>query len=295
MILLDGKQAAADWRADTARRVRELAARRTRTPQLAALLVGDDPASVTYVTLKAKACAECGIRSRIVTLPASATQESVLRAVRELNHDIDIDGFIIQLPLPAHLDYKKLITSISVHKDVDGFTPYNIGRLALGLPCLPPATPAGIIELLRRNSITTRGKRIAVIGRSNIVGRPMASLLLQKTDMGNATVTVCNSATRNLGRILRGCDIIISAAGHPGLVTADMVRKGAVVVDVGTTRVADASRKSGYRLAGDVDFDNVAPKCSYITPVPGGVGPMTIASLLHNTLTAYSRNHHRGR
>lgn len=178
---------------------------------------------------------------------------------------------------------------ISPRKDVDGFTPDNIGRLALGMSCLPPATPAGIIELLRRNGITTRGKRVAVIGRSNIVGRPMASLLMQKSDMGDATVTVCHSATNGLDDILRASDIIISAAGHPGLVRAEMVSEGTVVVDVGTTRVADPSRKKGYRMAGDVDFDNVAPKCSYITPVPGGVGPMTIASLLHNTLTAFER------
>lgn len=290
MKILDGKAAAAEWRRDTARRVAEIASRRSRSPQLAALLVGDDPASVTYVTNKARACEECGIRSRIVRLPATATQSEVQAEVRLLNQDRDIDGFIVQLPLPGHLDYKKLIFSISVHKDVDGFTPSNIGRMALGQPCLPPATPAGIIELLRRNDITTAGRNVAIIGRSNIVGRPMASLLLQRGMFGNATVTVCHSHTRNLGDVLHASDIIISAVGHPGLVTADMVTEGAVVIDVGITRVEDASRPRGYRLAGDVDFENVAPKCSYITPVPGGVGPMTIASLLHNTVTAYSRN-----
>lgn len=252
--------------------------------------MGDDPASVTYVTNKARACEECGIRSRIVRLPASATQSEVQAEVRALNQDRDIDGFIIQLPLPAHLDYKKLLTSISVHKDVDGFTPQNIGRLALGLPCLPPATPAGIIELLRRNDITTSGRHVAIIGRSNIVGRPMASLLLQKGMFADATVTVCHSHTEGLADILRSADIIISAVGRPGLVTADMVADDAVVIDVGITRVEDATRPRGYRLAGDVDFDAVAPKSSYITPVPGGVGPMTIASLLHNTVTAYIRN-----
>lgn len=290
MKILDGKAAAAEWRRDTARRVAEIASRRSRSPQLAALLVGDDPASVTYVTNKARACEECGIRSRIVRLPATATQSEVQAEVRLLNQDRDIDGFIVQLPLPGHLDYKKLISSISVHKDVDGFTPSNIGRMALGQPCLPPATPAGIIELLRRNDITTAGRNVAIIGRSNIVGRPMASLLLQKGMSGNATVTVCHSHTRNLGDVLRASDIIISAVGHPGLVTADMVTEGAVIIDVGITRVEDATRPRGYRLAGDVDFEKVAPKCSYITPVPGGVGPMTIASLLHNTVTAYSRN-----
>lgn len=290
MKILDGKAAAAEWRRDIARRVDEIASRRSRSPQLAALLVGDDPASVTYVTNKARACEECGIRSRIVRLPATATQSEVQAEVRLLNQDRDIDGFIVQLPLPGHLDYKKLISSISVHKDVDGFTPSNIGRMALGQPCLPPATPAGIIELLRRNDITTAGRNVAIIGRSNIVGRPMASLLLQKGMLGNATVTVCHSHTRNLGDVLRASDIIISAVGHPGLVTADMVTEGAVIIDVGITRVEDATRPRGYRLAGDVDFEKVAPKCSYITPVPGGVGPMTIASLLHNTVTAYSRN-----
>lgn len=290
MKILDGKTAAAQWRRETAELVEQIASRRSRTPQLAALLVGEDPASVTYVTNKARACAECGIRSRIVRLQADATQREVQAEVRRLNQDRDIDGFIVQLPLPGHLDYKKLISSISVYKDVDGFTPRNIGLLALGLPCLPPATPAGIIELLRRNDISTSGKNVAVIGRSNIVGRPMASLLMQKGLLADATVTVCHSHTRDLRSILRGSDIIISAVGCPGLVTADMVAEGAVVIDVGITRVDDASKPRGYRLAGDVDFENVAPKCSHITPVPGGVGPMTIASLLHNTVTAYERN-----
>lgn len=293
MTLLDGKKTAAEWRADTARRVALLESIHGRAPKLAAVLVGDDPASATYVRLKAKACEECGIRSRIVHLPADATQQQVRDTVRRLNRNSSVDGIIVQLPLPSHLDYKDLLQLISPGKDVDGFTPVNIGRLALGMQCLPPATPAGIIELLRRNGITTRGRRVAVVGRSNIVGRPMASLLMLKSDMGDATVTVCHSATpqSELEAILRDSDIIISAVGAPGLVKAHMVRPGAIVVDVGTTRVDDPSRKSGYRLAGDVDFDNVAPKCSYITPVPGGVGPMTIASLLHNTLTAFERKH----
>lgn len=289
MTILDGKKAAADWREDTARRVRELRELTGRTPRLAAVLVGCDPASETYVNLKAKACKECGMRSLIKRLPADSTQQEVHDTVRALNANSDIDGIIVQLPLPAHLDYKALLEVISPRKDVDGFTPDNIGRLALGMECLPPATPAGIIELLRRNGITTRGKRVAVIGRSNIVGRPMASLLMQKSLMGDATVTVCHSSTPELAPVLRESDIIISAVGCPGLVSADMVRPGAVVVDVGTTRVDDSTRPRGYRLAGDVDFDSVAPKCSHITPVPGGVGPMTIASLLHNTLTAFKR------
>lgn len=289
MRLLDGKKAAAEWRADTAARVEALTGRGLRAPRLAAVLVGDDPASATYVRLKAKACEECGLRSRIVKLPAETSQRELLEQVRRLNANSYIDGIIVQLPLPAHLDYKAILKVIRPGKDVDGFTPDNIGRLALGMECLPPATPAGIIELLRRNGITTRGKHVVVIGRSNIVGRPMASLLLQKSEFGDATVTVCHSATEHLADIARSADIIISAAGSPGLVTAAMVKPGAVVVDVGTTRVADPTRKSGYRMAGDVDFDSVAPLCSHITPVPGGVGPMTIASLLHNTLTAYLR------
>ncbi|MDE6541029.1 MAG: bifunctional 5,10-methylenetetrahydrofolate dehydrogenase/5,10-methenyltetrahydrofolate cyclohydrolase [Muribaculaceae bacterium] len=294
MTILDGKQTAAQWRADITHRVHEIAPLYGgRTPKLAAVIVGDDPASVTYVNLKQKACAECGIRSTVKRLPADSTQQQVREAVRRLNANSDIDGIIVQQPLPPHIDSKDLLLHISPKKDVDGFTPDNIGRMALGLDCMPAATPAGIVELLRRNGITTRGKRVAVIGRSNIVGRPMASMLLEKSEMGDATVTVCNSSTPDLKEILAGCDIIISAAGCPGLVQADMVAEGAVVVDVGTTRVADPSRRSGYRLAGDVDFDAVAPKCSYITPVPGGVGPMTIASLLHNTLTAFVRRRRR--
>lgn len=293
MTILDGKKAAAEWCAETARRVAALAAETGRTPRLAAVLVGDDPASETYVNLKAKRCEECGIRSTKVRMDAATTQQQLHDRVRSLNRNSDIDGIIVQLPLPAHLDYKALLEVISPRKDVDGFTPDNIGRLALGMDCLPPATPAGIIELLRRNGISTRGKHVAVIGRSNIVGRPMASLLLQKSSMGDATVTVCHSATRGLDAILRSADIVISAVGRPGLVGAGMVRDGAVVVDVGTTRVSDPSRRSGYRLAGDVDFEAVAPACSYITPVPGGVGPMTIASLLHNTLIAAERRQHR--
>ncbi|MDE6041962.1 MAG: bifunctional 5,10-methylenetetrahydrofolate dehydrogenase/5,10-methenyltetrahydrofolate cyclohydrolase [Muribaculaceae bacterium] len=289
MTILDGKKAAADWRADIAQRVDELREAGRPTPRLAAVLVGDDPASATYVRLKAKACDECGIRSKIVHLNADATQQELHDTVLALNANSDIDGIIVQLPLPGALDYKAVLKVISRKKDVDGFTPENIGRMALGMPCLPPATPAGIIELMRRNGITTRGKRVAIVGRSNIVGRPMASLLMQKSEMGDATVTVCHSATEGLAEILREADIIISAAGRPGLVTAPMVRQGAVVIDVGTSRIDDPSRRSGYRLAGDVDFDAVAPLCSYITPVPGGVGPMTIASLLHNTLTAYTR------
>lgn len=290
MEILDGKAAAAAWREEISSSVAEISAHRSRTPQLAALLVGDNPASETYVRNKARACEKCGIRSRIVRLPASSSEAEVREAVKTLNQDRDIDGFIIQLPLPGHLDYKKLLSFISINKDIDGFTPRNIGRLALGLPCTEPATPAGIIELLRRYDITTRGRNVAIVGRSNIVGKPMASLLMQKGMLADATVTVCHSRTRNLGEILRRSDIIISAVGHPGLITADMVADGAIIIDVGITRVEDPLAPRGYRLAGDVDLDNVAPKCSYITPVPGGVGPMTIASLLYNTLKAYKNN-----
>lgn len=291
MIILDGKETAAQWRSETAARVAALKEASGKTPRLAAVLVGDNPASRTYVKLKAKACAECGIRSTVVNLPTDISQRELHDRVRALNRNSDIDGIIVQLPLPGHLDYKALLEVISPAKDVDGFTPVNIGRLALDMPCLPPATPAGIVELLHRYGIATRGRRVAVVGRSNIVGRPMASLLMHKDKMGDATVTVCHSSTPSgtLAAVLRESDIIISAAGCPGLVKADMVKRGAVVVDVGTTRVDDPTRKSGYRLAGDVDFDAVAPLCSYITPVPGGVGPMTIASLLHNTLTAFER------
>lgn len=289
MTILDGKQAAADWRAEIARRVEELRSSGRPTPRLAAVLVGDDPASATYVRLKAKACEECGIRSKVVHLSADTTQQELHDTVRALNSNSDIDGIIVQLPLPQGLDYKAVLKVISRKKDVDGFTPENIGRMALDMPCLPPATPAGIIELMRRNGISTRGKRVVVVGRSNVVGRPMSSLLMQKSVMGDATVTVCHSATVGMADILREADIIISAAGHPGLVEAPMVKDGAVVIDVGTTRIDDPTRRSGYRLAGDVDFEAVAPRCSYITPVPGGVGPMTIASLLNNTVTAYLR------
>lgn len=289
MTILDGKQAAADWRAEIARRVEVLRSSGRPTPRLAAVLVGDDPASATYVRLKAKACEECGIRSKVVHLSADTTQQELHDTVRALNSNSDIDGIIVQLPLPQGLDYKAVLKVISRKKDVDGFTPENIGRMALDMPCLPPATPAGIIELMRRNGISTRGKRVVVVGRSNVVGRPMSSLLMQKSVMGDATVTVCHSATVGMADILREADIIISAAGHPGLVEAPMVKDGAVVIDVGTTRIDDPTRRSGYRLAGDVDFEAVAPRCSYITPVPGGVGPMTIASLLNNTVTAYLR------
>ncbi len=295
MKILDGKLAASQWRGDIARRVKEITSDGRPAPRLAAVLVGDDPASATYVRLKAKACAECGLRSRIVHLDASTSQQQLHDAVRHLNANSDIDGIIVQLPLPDGLDYKAVLKVISRKKDVDGFTPENIGRMALGMECLPPATPAGIIELMRRNGITTRGKRVAIVGRSNVVGRPMSSLLMQKSEMGDATVTVCHSATVGLAGILSEADIIISATGKPGLVTADMVKAGAVVIDVGTSRIDDPSRRSGYRLAGDVDFDAVAPKCSFITPVPGGVGPMTIASLLNNTLTAYLRRRSRRR
>lgn len=287
MTILDGKKISAEIRAEIRAEVEASAAVGRRRPCLAAVLVGDNAASAKYVELKAKACAECGMLSRVVRLPGDTPQDDVVDAVRQLNADRGVDGFLVQLPLPEHIDERTVLEHIDPAKDVDGFTPANIGRLALGMDCLTPATPTGIRELLRRYGISTRGKRCVVVGRSNVVGRPMASLLLLKGDRGDATVTVCHSATTNLGELTREADILISAAGHPGLIKAGMVRPGAVVVDVGTTRVPDTARRSGYRLAGDVDFDAVAPLCSYITPMPGGVGPMTIASLLQNALRAY--------
>ncbi len=235
---------------------------------------------------KVKACEECGFRSTLIRYESDVTEEELLKTVAQLNADDEIDGFIVQLPLPRHISEQAVIEAIDYRKDVDGFHPVNVGRMSIGLPCFVSATPAGIIELLRRYEIPTRGKRCVVLGRSNIVGKPVATLMMQKGYPGDATVTVCHSATENLSEITREADILIAAMGRPLSVTADMVKDGVVIIDVGTTRVPDASRKSGFRLRGDVDFDNVAPKCSFITPVPGGVGPMTIVSLMRNTLLA---------
>lgn len=286
MQLIDGKQTAADIKAEIAATVAKIVADGKRRPHLAAVLVGHDGGSETYVAAKVKACEECGFRSTLIRYESDVTEEELLKTVAQLNADDEIDGFIVQLPLPSHISEQAVIEAIDYRKDVDGFHPVNVGRMSIGLPCFVSATPAGIIELLRRYEIPTRGKRCVVLGRSNIVGKPVAALMMQKGYPGDATVTVCHSATENLSEITGDADILIAATGRPLSVTADMVKDGVVIIDVGTTRVPDASRKSGFRLRGDVDFDNVAPKCSFITPVPGGVGPMTIVSLMRNTLLA---------
>lgn len=285
-IIIDGKATAAAIKQEIAAEVEARVAQGKKRPHLAAVLVGHDGGSETYVAHKVKACEECGFTSTLIRREADVTQDELLEIVRSLNENPDIDGYIVQLPLPAHIDEQAIIQAVDPDKDVDGFHPVNVGRMSLGLPCFLSATPAGIIELLRRYNIETRGKHCVVIGRSNIVGKPVASLMMQKAQPGNATVTVCHSATPNIKEIVRQADIIIAAIGHPGFVTADMVKPGAVVIDVGTTRVPDASKKSGFRLSGDVDYQNVAPLCYAITPVPGGVGPMTICSLMQNTLLA---------
>ena len=293
MELIDGKKAAAEIKQEIAAAVEKRIAEGKRRPHLAAILVGHDGGSETYVAHKIKACAECGFQSTLIrfesTDEAPLDQNELLAAVDKLNNDPEIDGFIVQLPLPRHIDENAVIEAINPNKDVDGFHPVNVGRQSLGLPCFHSATPAGIVELLARNGIATSGKRVVVIGRSNIVGKPLAAMLMQKGDRANATVTVCHSATPDLANVTRQADILVAALGRPGFVTADMVADGASVIDVGTTRVADATRKSGFRLCGDVDFDTVAPKCSFITPVPGGVGPMTICMLMKNTLLAAER------
>ena len=293
MELIDGKKAAAEIKQEIAAAVEKRIAEGKRRPHLAAILVGHDGGSETYVAHKIKACAECGFQSTLIrfesTDEAPLDQNELLAAVDKLNNDPEIDGFIVQLPLPRHIDENAVIEAINPNKDVDGFHPVNVGRQSLGLPCFHSATPAGIVELLARNGIATSGKRVVVIGRSNIVGKPLAAMLMQKGDRANATVTVCHSATPDLANVTRQADILVAALGRPGFVTADMVADGASVIDVGTTRVADATRKSGFSLCGDVDFDAVAPKCSFITPVPGGVGPMTICMLMKNTLLAAER------
>ncbi|MDE6490277.1 MAG: bifunctional methylenetetrahydrofolate dehydrogenase/methenyltetrahydrofolate cyclohydrolase FolD [Muribaculaceae bacterium] len=289
MELIDGKKVAADIKREIAAEVETMVAQGRRRPHLAAVLVGHDGGSETYVAHKVKACAECGFTSTLIRFEDTVTEQELLDTVARLNADPEIDGYIVQLPLPRHISEQRIIEAIDYRKDVDGFHPINVGRMSIGLPCFVSATPAGIMELLARYNIDTKGKRCVVLGRSNIVGKPVAMLMMQKSNPGDATVTVCHSSTADLKSIAREADIIIAALGRPGFVTADMVKPGAVIIDVGTTRVPDASRKSGFRLCGDVDFDNVAPLCSYITPVPGGVGPMTIVSLMRNTLLAGSR------
>lgn len=286
MQLIDGKKTAADIKAEIKAEVEQIVANGGKRPHLAAILVGHDGGSETYVAAKVKACEECGFKSTLQRFESDIDEETLLAKIDEFNRDSDIDGFIVQLPLPKHFDEQRVIRAVDPNKDVDGFHPVNVGRMALGLPTFVSATPAGIMELLKRYDIPTRGKRCVVLGRSNIVGKPMAILMMQKTNPGNATVTVCHSATPDIASITREADIIIAALGQPGFVTADMVKPGATIIDVGTTRLPDATRKSGWRLCGDVDFDNVAPLCSFITPVPGGVGPMTICSLMRNTLLA---------
>lgn len=286
MTLIDGKQTADQIKAEIAAQVDEMVARGEKRPHLAAILVGHDGGSETYVAHKVRACEQCGFTSTLIRMEDDVTEQELLEAINTLNADPDVDGFIVQLPLPRHISEQKVIEAIDYRKDVDGFHPVNVGRMSIGLPCFLSATPSGIMDLLARYNIPTKGRRCVVLGRSNIVGKPVATLMMQKHQPGDATVTVCHSATENIAEITRQADIIIAALGKPGFVTADMVKPGATIIDVGTTRVPDASRKSGFRLRGDVDFDNVAPLCSYITPVPGGVGPMTICSLMKNTLLA---------
>ncbi len=285
MTLIDGKATAAAIKAQIAEEVKEIVANGGKQPHLAAILVGHDGGSETYVKNKVLACEQCGFKSTLIRYESDVTEEELLACVDKLNRDEDVDGFIVQLPLPTHIDEQKVIMAIDYKKDVDGFHPINVGRMSIGLPCFISATPLGILTLLKHYAVQTSGKKCVVLGRSNIVGKPMAQLMMQK-QYGDATVTVCHSHSAHLKEECREADIIIAAIGRPGFVTVDMVKEGAVVVDVGTTRVADPSRKSGFRLSGDVDFEAVAPKCSYITPVPGGVGPMTICSLMKNTLSA---------
>lgn len=292
MQIIDGKATAAEIKAEIAAEVQNIVAQGGKRPHLAAILVGHDGGSETYVRNKVLACEQCGFLSTLIRYEADVTEAELLRCIDKLNHDVTVDGFIVQLPLPPHIDEQKIIMAIDYRKDVDGFHPINVGRMAIGLPCFISATPLGIMMLLHRYQIKTSGKKCVVLGRSNIVGKPMAQLMAQKA-YGDATVTICHSHTQDIAAECRQADIVIAATGQPGFVTGDMVKEGAVVIDVGTTRVADATRKSGFRLSGDVCFDAVAPKCSYITPVPGGVGPMTIYSLMKNTLAASKNEYYK--
>ena len=290
MTIIDGKATAEQIKAEIAAEVNAIKANGGRAPHLAAILVGHDGGSETYVANKVKACERCGFTSTLLRFPDTITEAELLAEIERLNNDEAVDGFIVQLPLPRHIDEQRITEAVLPSKDVDGFHPVNVGKMSIGLPCFLSATPQGIMELLKRYGIATSGKHAVILGRSNIVGKPMATLLMQKAEPGNCTVTVCHSRTPDIKEHCRKADILIAALGQPGFVTADMVKPGAVVIDVGTTRVPDASRKSGFRLSGDVDYANVAPLCSYITPVPGGVGPMTICSLMLNTLQAYKNN-----
>lgn len=288
MTIINGKETAKAIKAEIKAEVENMLAAGQRRPHLAAVLVGHDGGSETYVKNKVLACEECGFESTLLRYEDDITEETLLKVVADLNANASVDGFIVQLPLPRHIDEQKVIEAIDPRKDVDGFHPQNVGRMAIGLPCFISATPLGILTLLQRYNIETRGKKVAVLGRSNIVGKPMAQLMLQK-QYGDATVTVLHSHSQNLAEECRQADILIAAIGQPGFVKEEMVKEGAVVIDVGTTRVADATRPKGYRLQGDVDYDAVAPKCAAITPVPGGVGPMTICMLMQNTLLAAKR------
>lgn len=299
-MILDGKKIAADIRAEIREEVAALVADGKRAPKLAVVIVGNNPASETYVNNKMKACAEVGMEAVKIAYPTEISEQTLLNEVSRLNNDPSIDGFIVQLPLPDHIHESAILSAIDYRKDVDGLTPANVGRTVQGLPSIVSATPRGIRELLARYQIQTEGKHVVVIGRSNIVGKPVALLLMQRpylslpgmsaASLGDATVTVCHSKTQDLKAICRTADIIIVAAGSPKLLTADMVKEGATVIDVGINRVDDPTSPRGYRLVGDVDFDNVSKKAAFITPVPGGVGPMTIVSLLQNTLQAYKQN-----
>lgn len=286
MQLIDGKAIAAQIKKEIAEEVKIIKAKGGKTPHLAAVLVGHDGGSETYVSNKVRTCEEVGFKSTLIRYGSDVTEEEILACVERLNNDADVDGFIVQLPLPKHISEEKVIEAIDYRKDVDGFHPINVGRMSIGLPCFVSATPAGIIELLKRYNIPTQGKNCVVLGRSNIVGKPIASLMMQKGYPGDATVTVCHSRTPNIKEICREADIIIAAMGVPEFLKGDMVKEGVTVIDVGTTRVPSTETKSGFKLKGDVAFDEVAAKAAYITPVPGGVGPMTIISLMRNTLLA---------
>lgn len=286
MTIIDGKAVAEQIKKEIAEEVSRIVADGGKRPHLAAILVGHDGGSETYVASKVKACEACGFKSTLIRFENTVSEQELLDKVQELNDDDDVDGFIVQLPLPKHISEDKVIEAIDYRKDVDGFHPINVGRMSIGLPCYVSATPAGIVELISRYHIETAGKRCVILGRSNIVGKPMAALMMRKAYPGDCTVTVCHSRSKNIADECRQADIIIAALGQPEFVKADMVKDGAVIIDVGTTRVPSALTKSGYKLKGDVKYDEVAPRCSYITPVPGGVGPMTIVSLMRNTLLA---------
>lgn len=290
--LIDGKATATTIKSEISEEVQRIVAAGGKQPHLAAILVGHDGGSETYMKNKVLACEKCGFKSTLIRFDEDVTEEELLACVDKLNKDEGVDGFIVQLPLPKHIDEQKIIMAIDYRKDVDGFHPINVGRMSIGLPCFISATPLGMLTLLRHYNIPTSGKKCVILGRSNIVGKPMAQLMMQK-HYGDSTVTVCHSHSKTLKEECLEADIIIAAIGRPEFLTADMVKEGAVVIDVGTTRVPDASRKSGFRLCGDVKFDEVAPKCSYITPVPGGVGPMTICSLMKNTLAASKKEYYK--